>query len=364
MTVPFVRSGESAVSLAELESLASRYRVPVGDVLLIGINLFGIDSEQGRHRARIQVRLEANPEVSWQIITPTNAAGSPFTLQEETLRLGGVRVGEIRRVDADEAVGGYFRDAGRAVTLNPNARSRCVGCAFCPNTLEAAADPRMVEDRGLAELLTALAAQHPAGNLKLVEEITVSTGCFEREQAALDHLISLRSVLTQFGVAARIGFLTSVIRSKSGFATLNDKVAPFVMRLTAECFTRRDLLLKASKAQLLVEDMPGVLREAAEAGLGTSFTYVVGLDDLESMQAGVEALAPYTSEFPNFQVYQAHNQIMGGLRADGAHLLEFYLRARAAIENVMGPTGLRPAAWEGYRPLWYFSFGDEPLVTG
>ena len=53
---------------------------------------------------------------------------------------------------------------------------------------------------------------------------------------------------------------------------------------------------------------------------------------------------------------------MAGLRADGAERLEFYLKARALLEELMGPTGLRPKAWEGYRPLWYFSFGGESLA--
>jgi hypothetical protein len=108
--------------------------------------------------------------------------------------------------------------------------------------------------------------------------------------------------------------------------------------------------------------MPGVLRDAREAGLGTSFTCIVGLDDLDALRSGVESLVPWTSEFPNFQVYQAHNQIMAGLRAHGAERLEFYLQARALLEELMGPTGLRPKAWEGYRPLWSFSFAGELLV--
>jgi hypothetical protein len=358
-----VRPDIQQVSLADADELARRYRVPVGDVLLIGVNLFGIDSDLGRRRARVQVTLAADPQVSWPVIVPLNVTGSPFTLIGEELRLGGAPVGTVRRIDADEAVGGYFRDGGRAATLNPNARSRCVGCAFCPNTLEAAADPRMTEDRKLGDLLGALAAQHPAGDLTRLEEVTVSTGCFERERAAVDHLVSLRSALAQFGAAPRIGFLTSVIRTPAGMATLRDKVAPFVLRLTAECFTRRDLLLKSSKARLKVDAMPGLLRDAREAGLGTSFTCIVGLDDMESLQSGIASLVPYISEFPNFQVYQAHNAIMAGLRTAGADRLEFYLRARARIEALLSPTGLRPAAWECYRPLWYFTFAGESLVA-
>jgi hypothetical protein len=349
-------------ALADVERLAERYQVPVEDTLLIAINLFGIHGENPRHRARLKVRLEGKGSVPWQLIVPLNAEESPFRLLEDgQLLLAGSPIGVVERVDADEAVGGYFRDNGTALTLNPNARSRCVGCAFCPNTLEAAADPRLSEEQDLRELLAALREQHPRRDLTEVREVTVSTGCFEREHAAVDHLRALRSVLAEYDVEARLGFLTSVLHSQKAFEELAD-IGPFVLRLTAECFTRRNLLLKASKAVLSANRMPEVLRLAIAADHGTSFTYIVGLDDFDALRTGVESLAPYVTEFPNFQVYQAHNRIMAGLRAAGAQELEYYLRARAEIEKIMGPTGLRPVAWECYRPLWYFTFADETLV--
>lgn len=352
----------TASTFEEVERLAGQYGVPVEDALLIAVNLYGIDSDLPRHRARVQVRLVRAPAVPWQLIVPLNVAGSPLRLQAGRLTLGGTLIGTVQGVEADEAVGGYFRNEGRAVTLNPNARSRCVGCAFCPNTLEAAADPRLSEVRDLRGLLAALQEQHLRHDLTELHEVTVSTGCFERESAAVRHLQTLRIVLDEHGVQARIGFLTSVLRSQAAFAQLASGVAPFVLRLTAECFTRRDVLLKASKAVLNMSDMPGVLRRALAAGHGTSFTYIVGLDAIDALRTGVRALVPYVTEFPNFQVYQAHNSIMAGLRAHGAQDLEYYLRARAVIEKIVGPSGLRPAAWECYRSLWYFTFAGEFLV--
>lgn len=342
--------------------LANRYDVPVEDAVLIALNLCGIASPLNRHRARVTVRLTSEPTVPWMIIVPLNASMSPFKLVGDELRLGEDIVGVVRRVDADEAVGGYLRDGGQAATLNPNARSRCVGCAFCPNTLEAAADPRLSEERELNELLAAMVEQHPRRDLGELREVTVSTGCFEREDAAIGHLIGLRSALTGRGIAARIGFLTSVVRSDAAFAMLAQDVAPFVLRLTAECFTRRDLLLKASKARVGSDEMPDLLRRARGAGLDTSFTYIVGLDPLDDVRTGVAALAPHVSEFPNFQVYQAHNSIMDGLRTPTSDPLEFCLRARREIEEIMAPFKTRPAAWECYRPLWYFTFAGERLV--
>lgn len=354
---------EYAMDSDAMARLAARYGMPIEDVLLMAINLYGIYSHLPRHRARLTVRLTSVPTVPWQTIVPLNATASPFTLRDDTLLLAQTPIATIERIDADEAVGGYFRNDGRAATLNPNARSRCVGCAFCPNTLEAAADPRLSEQRALRELLDAMAHQHPRGTLADLEEITVSTGCFEREQAAVDHLSALRAVLTDYGVTARTGLLTSVLRTQAAFDALAHTVDPFVLRLTAECFTRRDLLLKASKADLTLGEMPRVLRRAIQANHGTSFTYIVGLDSLASMEVGIRDLVPCVTEFPNMQIYQAHNRIMAGMRAPGAHDLSFYLQARTILEDVLGPTSLRPKAWECYRPLWYFTFGPEPLVT-
>lgn len=352
----------TSLGLGDIANLAAHYDVPVEDALLIAVNLYGISSPVNRHRARVTVTLASEPGTPWMVIVPLNAHGSPFVLRDEDLYIGTDAIGLVRRIDADEAVGGYFRDNGRAATLNPNARSRCVGCAFCPNTLEAAADPRMSEERELTELLDAMVEQHPRRDLTQLREITVSTGCFEREEAAVDHLVGLRAVLFDHHIDARIGFLTSVIYSDAAFATLADAVAPFVLRLTVECFTRRDLMLKASKALLTLDKMPSLLRRARTAGLETSFTYIVGLDPMDQLRAGISGLSEHVTAFPNFQVYQAHNAIMDGLRVEGAEDLEFYLRARAEIEQIIGPTGLRPVGWECYRPLWYFTFGGEQLV--
>lgn len=351
-----------SLDLDEVTKLSEQHGVPVEDALLIAVNLFGISSDQNKHRARVTVRLASEPDVPWMVIVPLNALESPFRLSAQDLYLGEALIAHVHRIDADDAVGGYFRDGGHAATLNPNARSRCVGCAFCPNTLEAAADPRLSEESDLTELLAALVEQHPRRNLTELREVTVSTGCFQEEDMAVAHLVILRTVLSDYNVRARIGFLTSVIRSDAAFAQLAETVSPFILRLTAECFTRRDLLLKASKARLQHQQMPGLLRRARRAGLGTSFTYIVGLDPMAELRAGIIALSEHVSDFPNFQVYQAHNSIMAGLRTAGAERLEFYLRARAEIERIFGDSDMRPQAWECYRPLWYFSFAGERLA--
>lgn len=299
------------------EQLALRYDVPLEDVLLMAVNLHGMRSDRPHNRARMVLRLTREPSTPWMVIVPVNNTDSPFRLVGDELWLGSVLVAHVERVASDDAVGGYFRAGGRAVTLNPNARSRCTGCAFCPNTLEAASDPRLVEERKLAGLLESLAATSPTGTLEAVEFVTASTGCYQVEDAAVRHFVDLRRVLTGMGLSPHLGLLTSVLRSDAALRTLAEHVAPFTLWLTIECFTRRELLLKDSKADLTPPQMPDLLARARAAGLDASFNMVVGLDPLDRLASGVRSLLPHLTAFPNLQVYQAHTPLMSSLRAPG-----------------------------------------------
>jgi len=113
---------ETGLTLRNAARLAARYDVPLADALLIAVNLYGISSDQHRHRARVTLCLADEADIPWMAIIPLNAAGSPFRLQGTSLYLEGDLIAQVNRIDADEAVGGYFRDDGRAATLNPNAR--------------------------------------------------------------------------------------------------------------------------------------------------------------------------------------------------------------------------------------------------
>ncbi len=76
--------------------------------------------------------------------------------------------------------------------------------------------------------------------------MTVSSGCFLNEPAAIDHLILLRSAAASLGFTGVLHILSSVIRTRDGLAHLADKAGPFYLSLTLECFERRNLPLKDS----------------------------------------------------------------------------------------------------------------------
>ncbi|HKO44906.1 MAG TPA: radical SAM protein [Pyrinomonadaceae bacterium] len=345
----------------QLEDLASAYDIPLLDVQLMALNLFGIASNIGDGRARVEVRLLADPENEWHLIVPTGRETSPYKLSGDELLLSGVGIASVRLVEHDDAHLGYVRVGGQVLTLNTNRRSICTGCVFCPNTLADANDPRIANsDDELEQWLRAFLQKNHWADLSKLNEINLSTGCFGEESRALEHLRDLRGLLKKYGFTDRLGILSSVIRSSCGLRVLSE-LEPFALFLTLECITRRKLLLKESKANLDPQQAIRILQRARAVGVETGVMIVVGLDPLRDAINWLREAAPYLTDFPNLQIFQSHSPYMDIFRTDGAEQLEFFLQARRELESMLLPTPLRPRRWQNYRPLWHYKFGAESL---
>ncbi|WP_163507691.1 hypothetical protein [Fodinicola acaciae] len=347
---------------------ARRSAVPEIDAVLLALNVYGLCTPLGT-RVRLQLSVPVGGPVR-TVVVPAGRRSSPFTLSYDgVLFVDGVPIGRATRMDVDDAVSGYLRcwhnGAWRAATINPASRSKCTGCAFCPTALEPSADPKLTTDAELHALLDGLEKQLPEhGTLTDLEEVTVSTACYESEDAALEAMMVLRKILRSRHINTRIVLLSSVVRSREAFRWLAEHVAPFGLFLTAECVTRRDLLLKNTKADLMPELMPALLADARQAGLDTSFTYIVGLDATKDMEPFLSAMLPQVTLFPSLQVFQSHTPVMDGLRTSEADELRYFLNARRIVESIMTDVAsdLAPESWRCYRSLWYESYAGLPLV--
>jgi len=339
----------------DLKELASREGIPLLDLLMIAVNREGARVKLPYPRARMQIRPLHQDEV-WQIILPLDNKESPFSLEDHYLLLRGVPVAELVACENDDVVLTYLRANGRSLTLNTNSRSSCTGCIFCPNIIEDAADDCLSGVAQFEELLGWTAAEHGWLDLSQLEVITVCSGCFNTADAAISHLTDLRVAAGRLRFNGRLHLLSSVVRSRSDLRILATDAAPFHLTLTLECFTRRNLLLKSSKASLTIDEACRILNDCADLGVVGDFTYVAGLDPLEIAVSGLRRLAEHVSTFPRIQVLQAHNNYMRQYRDPGARRLSYYLDLRRAIEDAFAMRGFRPRTWENYRPLWYTQF--------
>jgi hypothetical protein len=345
---------------AHAERLSRQWGVDADDVLLIALNACGMRADVGVSRLRFRLRLDSQPEEQLYMILSLGRAQSPFELAGHEIRLNGQRVATVDAAEADDAVLGYWRKGGKVLTLNSNARSQCTGCVFCPNTLEEASDPRLAVRDDLRTYFAAIVEDFALRDMAGVEKVTVCTGCFQHEHLALQHLRQVRAAMDTQRCSGMLHFLSSVLTTPQGLDAAA-AIGPFHLTLTAECFSRRAAILKESKASLTPAEMVRVLGQAADRAIATNFTYIVGLDSPDVAIRHLAGFVPVTTSFPLFQVYQSHNDLMDVFVADGARNIEFYLHMRREIEELYGPTGLRPRSWENYRPLWYFTFADEPL---
>lgn len=345
-----------------IEELATAYNVPLIDIQLIALNLYGIASNLGDSRARMKVYLDADPNTEWHLIVPTGQSTSPYELIDNVLFYFGKRIAFVRLVEHDDARLGYLRVGGQVLTLNTNKRSTCTGCVFCPNTLANSNDPRLAQsEEEIGAWLSAFLLEHNWADLSFIREINLSTGCFGEESKALSHLTDLRTSLDKFNFKGRLGILSSVIQTDKGMKTLA-KLSPFALFLTLECITKRNLLLKESKASLHPNEAIRVLIRAREANVDTGVMLVVGLDPIAEAVNWLNEAVPYLTDFPNLQIFQSHSPYMDLFRTQGAETLEFFLTARRYFESILLPTSLRPQRWQNYRPLWYYKFGSEELL--
>lgn len=345
----------------DLHDLAERYAVPWLDVLMITLNSEGARTDLDYPRARMQLRPECSRDV-WQVILPLDNHQSPFALDTKGISLAGSRVAALAGHENDDVVLTYLRAGGRSLTLNTYSRSTCTGCLFCPNVIEDAADATLDTEHELGQVLSLVEADNGWADLDHVEIVTVCSGCFHTPAAAIDHMTALRRAASAHGFTGHLHLLSSVVRDRRHLEQLAEQAGPFHLTLTLECFTRRELLLKDTKASLTLDEACRILDDCRDLGILGDFTYVAGLDPYEDTVAGLRRLAAHSTAFPRIQVFQAHNDYMRRARNRAAADLRYYLELRRAVEAPYAERGLAPRSWENYRPLWYSTFAGSPVA--
>jgi len=198
-----------------------------------------------------------------------------------------------------------------------------------------------------------------------LQEVTVSTGCtgvgsLGSETAALESLRTLRQILNERGMSkTRIGLLSSVVRSGEAFEQIAADVAPFLLVLAVGSAAGPDRATSGMPS-LQPQQASQVLARAREAGLATSFRYVVGRDSLSEMERFLASLFPHVTVFPSIEVMQGGPAEWLAPRTRSGDV-GFYLKARQRIERI-APDGLLPERWRCYRPLWYGRYRGHELT--
>ncbi|MFH1294407.1 MAG: hypothetical protein ABIH90_00510 [Candidatus Aenigmatarchaeota archaeon] len=361
------------------DAMSEKYGVPMEDVLLIGLNYLTTRSDMPYRRVRFKLRLGGEEEFFLGV--PITSGESPFYLsqRDQRLLLDGEPVGSIREAENDTCDTSYLRKQGRVLTLNSNSRGSCTGCAFCGTVSQNKNDTEPMDTEiKLTEFVERLYGDretyrrvrpHLDGNfpedgkpdLSHLEQVAVLTGCFGSEKRTVDHIRMVNDVFSRYGFDGEVFYVGCEVASEGALDTLAREVRNFALCLSLECFTRREKLMKEVKSRIMLGDAQRILDATTVRGFPANFNYVMGLDPFDEMKEGFETMASHVSRFPVVNVFQPHSQEQERLRAAEASDVEYYLRARKAIESMFMDSTLRPRPWENYRPLWYVKFGDEAI---
>lgn len=359
--------------IKHLIKLSNKYNIPKEDLLLLDLNLSGIKLELQSRRVRFQLK-STNKDIfslahnhgvfDFYLAVPTVDHSSYF-FKDGCLFFNDHLIGEALGITEDFCDSSYPRRGATVLNLNPNSTTSCKGCKFCYTAFQVPKDKeRLLSRNKLRNFLVKWAKKFDVPDFSHLIQVAVVTGCFPNEKATINFLKMLKDILNEFNFNGELLYFGSQITSKSSLLEL-EKIKPFKICFTIECFNKknRDYLLKDVKRELSLDTIKNLLTFANKMDIRTNFSYIVGLESLETIKKGFYNFLPYINSFPIVNTLQVHQgQERLGLRHCEAEKIDYYIKARKIIENIFMKTNLRPRPWENYRSLWYLKFGKEILT--
>jgi len=344
----------------ELMDVASVYGVPEKDALLIALNASGIkNGEVKNDRGRFVLEFPDGRRF-FLAMTITNQPLAPFEHRNGIISFGDRAIAKtITPIEEDTCSDSYWRGNKRHLTLNSNSRSNCKGCAFCGTYSLRDDDQALNTPDALRRKAEELCIEADR-DLSTVESVGVVTGCFPGEEELVSHLKMIREVFQEFGFKNELRYIGSQLRDPNNLASLVSQ-GPFALYLTVESFSRRDELMKQTKASLDLDMGRDLLGIAKRLGIETTFLYIAGLDDLNTMNINFPKYQNVLSRLPLAQTFQAYVPSQLEKRNPQASRLEYFFQARKIIEESL--PDLTPHISSNYRGLWYTKYGQKDLPS-
>lgn len=341
--------------------LSKKFDVAMEDVLLIDLNINGINTEMKADRVRFFVELFFGEKYK-SFCALQVRKDSKYSVKKGNLYLRNECIGNVNNFETDFCDAYYMRRCDTVLNINPKSRINCQGCKFCYTSHQKS---RSIIDLTVCDNLDKFffdwMSKYKVKDLSGLYQVAVVSGCFPDESSAVNFLLELNDKIIKLNFNGEILYLGSQIQSVEALNKLR-RIPKFAYCITLECFSNRENFMKKSKSMFTIHKIKEVMSESIKLGYRTNYTYIVGLEDLKKLKAGFLELVEYTNSFPIINIFQEH-QYQIGLRIGEASDIEFYLKARKIIEDIYLKTMMRPQTWEVCRSLWYTTFANEHLKS-
>lgn len=357
-------------NVKHLIKLSDKYNIPTEDLLLLDLNLSGVKLKLQSRRVRFELEstnkdifsLSHSRNISNFYLAIPTVDRSPYSFKNGNLIFNSHIIGKAWGITEDYCDSSYPRRAGTVLNINPNARTSCRGCKFCYTLFQVPRDKECIlSDDKLRSFLANWRKKFDVADLSHLMQIAIVTGCFPNEQKVVDFLKMAKGVLNEFSFEGELFYFGSQITSEKSLLELG-AIKPLGICFSLECFDNknRSYFLRDVKRNLRLDTIKKMLIFANNLGIRTNFSYIIGLESLETIKKGFCEFLPYINSFPIVNAFQAHKG-QKLLRYNEADKIDYYIKARKIIEDIFRQTTLRPRPWENYRSLWYLKFGNEFL---
>ncbi|HPE15065.1 MAG TPA: hypothetical protein PLT65_04445 [Bacilli bacterium] len=343
------------------KSIAKQYGLSLENVLSIALNRYGVlikDTDENRLRFNLNL---LNSDVSTYFAVCVNTfKKSPFSLKDNILFLENEPIGKVYGVEKDTCLSTYFRNDKKVITFNSNARSKCSGCKFCGTyslTDEDSIDFSKKEN--IITYFDTLLKDNNISSMKDIENVTICTGCFESEDDLITHLLMVNEAFRSMNFNGSLNYIGSQLRDYGKIAMLSRNINNFGIYLTMEKFLDREKFMRPEKANLTLAKARELLDYCSSLGLTTTFLYILGLEDLETIKKYFTYFKDSINKFPIVQVFQNYTEMQELYRCEEAKDIEYYIKARKCIDEIFSQYSFNPKIWECFRSLYFESEDKE-----
>ena len=130
------------------------------------------------------------------------------------------------------------------------------------------------------------------------------------------------------------------------------EIKDFSLFLTIEKFLDREKFMRKEKASLTIPKAKDLLLYAKSLDITSTFLYILGLEDLETVSKYFNYLKESINKFPIVQIFQDYTKDQEEYRNKDAKDIRYYLEARRIINEIFKDTNLNPQLWECFRSLY------------
>lgn len=341
--------------MENFKKLATEYNVSISNVISIAINRYGILSDDiSDHRIRFQLKILNDDKPTFFAVGVNTMNTSPFILKNNKLYLEDTLVGEATEIQKDTCTSTYFRNDKKVITFNSNSRSKCTGCKFCGTY-------HLDNDDGIdfstsykiKDFFTDLLLENDIDNMNKIENITICTGCFENEQALVEHILNVHEGVSKIGFNGSINYIGSQLRSFDNLKLLKKEISDFGLYLTIEKFLDREKIMRKEKSSLTLEKAKELLSYSCSLDITTTFLYILGLENLDVFNYYMTYFKDSINKFPIVQIFQNYIPEHELYRCEEGKNIEYYLKARKNLNEIFSSTNtMEPKEWECFRSLY------------